>query len=115
MGTEINGLRETTRALDETAADLQHLDNDRVAAAAADVMRGFMPVRTGRARSTVQPVRAEGRALVTAGGPKAPYVPLLRATHPSRFVERTDQVMETRAAQLYEAEWDQIANQNGLT
>jgi hypothetical protein len=103
--------RDTADDLDGGAMDPAYAD---LAREAADTMRGFMPSRTGRARRSVRPERAEGRAVVTAGGPEAPYVPVLRANHPSRFVPRTDAAMEQRTADRLEQEWDHIATRNGL-
>lgn len=103
------------QTLRSAASDLDSMDAyGAIAVEAAGVLRGFMPVDTGRARASVRPARAEGMAVVTAGGPEAPHVPVLRATHPSRFVQRTDAVMEQRAADALEREWDHIAQRNGL-
>jgi len=103
------------RAFRDASQDLASIDYTDVAIEAAGVMRGFMPSDTGRARKSVRPARADGRAVVTAGGPEAPHVPVLRANHPSRFVARTDEVMETRLRDALETEWDQIATRNGLS
>lgn len=107
-----------SQAFKDTAGDLTSGAMDPaftdLAREAAETMRGFMPSRTGRARRSVRPEPADGRAVVTAGGPEAPHVPVLRANHPSRFVPRTDAAMEQRAADRLEQEWDHIASRNGL-
>lgn len=116
MTARVTGADDAKRAFQAASDDLDTMEAYAdIASEAAGVMRGFMPVRTGRARDSVRPARAEGRAVVTAGGPTAPYVPVLRSNHPSRFVQRTDAAMEQRAADRLEAEWDQIATRNGLS
>jgi hypothetical protein len=116
MGVGVSGDSELIAGLRAAAADLQRADLSSVADQAAVVMAGFIPVRTGRARRSIAVVPARGGvAQVTAGGPRAPYVPILRTRHRSRFVERTDAVMESRAAELIEQEWNAIAERHGLT
>jgi len=122
-GIYVEGLRETTRALEAAGAEVADLKEvmGSIATEAAEHMRGVVPVgsrlQAGRAhvRDTIRPNRAKGKAVVTIGGPKAPHAHVLRASHPSRFVEATDAHMEGRAAEMLEAGWNEIAKRNGLS
>jgi hypothetical protein len=110
------GVTDLTTSLRSAADDLVDVELGAVAREAAGVMASLVPVRSGRARASIRTVEgSDGRAVVTIGGPTVPYVPILRATHPSRFVERTDAVMETRAARGLEDGWNTIAERHGLT
>lgn len=122
MGIYVEGLRETTRAMEKAGVDLEELKDvmGMVAAEAADVMKGFIPTRSGKLRDSARGNRAKGAAIVTVGSARLPYAKVIQygwPAHnikPARFVERTDEVMETRAAQLLEDGWEQIAQRNGL-
>lgn len=124
MGIEVDGLKETTKALLAAGAELDDLKDvlGGIATEAADTMRGYVPVgsatpRKGRAhvRDTIRPNRAKGAAIVTIGGAKAPHAQVLRASHPSKFVEKTDTAMEGRAVEMLTEGWEEIAKRNGLT
>lgn len=123
MGIYVEGLRETSNALVKAGADVEDLKDvlGSIATEAADTMRGFVPVgsvlRRGRAhaRDTIRPNRAKGAAIVTIGGAKAPHAQVLRASHPSRFVEKTDAHMEGRAVEILTDGWNEIAKRNGLS
>lgn len=123
MGIHVDGLRETTAALVAAGADVEDLKDvlGSVATEAADTMRGYVPVgsvlrpRRAHARDTIRPNRAKGAAIVTIGGAKAPHAQVLRASHPSKFVEKTDAHMETRAVEILTDGWNEIAKRNGLS
>lgn len=116
IGTHLDGADETAQALAAARDEVAHLDAAAVAQTAADVMRGFIPVRTGAARSTIGvDTSTNGKAVVAFGGSRAPHAFAISRTHPSHFVERTDRVMETRAAELYEDEITDTLTRNGLT
>lgn len=106
---------DASAALDKAAADLADVDMGGITTEAVSAMRRFIPVDKGRARDSIQGSTANGRSVVTVGGPAAPHVPFIAATHPSRFIRRTDEVMERRASELLEEAWDDIAQRNGLT
>ncbi len=122
MGVEVEGLKETTAALLAAGAELDDLKDvlGGIAAEAADTLRGFVPVgsvlQKGRAhaRDTIRGNRAKGAAIVTIGGAKAPHAQVLRASHPSKFVEKTDTAMEGRAVEMLTDGWNEIAKRNGL-
>lgn len=123
MGIHVDGLKETTAALVAAGADVEDLKDvlGSVASEAADTMRGYVPVgsvlqpRRAHVRDTIRPNRAKGAAIVTIGGAKAPHAQVLRASHPSRFVEKTDTHMETRAVEILTDGWNEIAKRNGLS
>jgi hypothetical protein len=122
-GIAVEGLKETSAALLAAGAEVDDLKDvlGAVASEAADTMRGYVPVgstlQRGRAhvRDTIRPNRAKGAAIVTIGGAKAPHAHVLRATHPSKFVEKTDAHMETRAVEILTDGWNEIAKRNGLS
>ena len=121
-GIKVDGLRDTTRAFEKAGVEVDDLKDvlGSIANEAADRMRGFVPVgsrlQRGRAhvRDTIRPNRAKGAAVVTIGGAKAPHAHVLRATHPSKFVERTDAAMTDRAVDMLTEGWNEIAKRNGL-
>jgi cytidylate kinase len=113
MATRVDD--DASSALDKAAADLADIDVGGITTEAVATMRRFIPVDKGRARDSIQGATANGRAVVTVGGPSAPYASVLAATHPSRFVRRTDEVMERRTTELLTEAWDDIAQRNGLT
>lgn len=122
-GIKVDGLRDTTRALEAAGVAVDDLKDvlGSIANEAAEHMRGFVPVgsrlqaRRAHVRDTIRPNRAKGAAVVTIGGAKAPHAHVLRATHPSKFVERTDAAMETRAVDMLTDGWNEIVKRNGLT
>lgn len=115
-GVHVDGLKETFKALEAAGTDVNDLKDvmGGVATAAAEVMRGYIPVAEGKARDSIRPNRAKGKAIVTLGGAKVPHAHVIRHTHPSRFVERTDTAMETRAVALLEEGVNDILTRNGL-
>jgi hypothetical protein len=123
MGVKVEGMRDTVRALEAAGAEVDDLKDvmGSIANAAADYMRGVVPVgsrlQSGRAhvRDTIRPNRAKGAAVVTIGGKKAPHAHVIRASHPSRFVEATDAHMEGRAVEMLTEGWNEIAKRNGLS
>lgn len=122
MGIHVDGLKETSNALVAAGADVEDLKDvlGSIATEAAESMRGYVPVgsttQKGRAhvRDTIRPNRAKGAAIVTIGGAKAPHAQVLRASHPSKFVEKTDAHMEGRAVEMLTEGWNEIAKRNGL-
>lgn len=121
-GVHVEGLRETVRALERAGAEVNDLKDvfGSIASEAAETMRGYVPVgsrlqpRRAHLRDTIRPNRAKGKAVVTLGGPKAPHAHVLRADHPSRFVERTDAHMEERTVAMLEDGLNEITKRNGL-
>lgn len=122
-GIHVEGLRDTTRALEAAGVAVEDLKDvlGSIATAAAEHMRGVVPVgsrlqpRRAHARDTIRPNRAKGAAIVTIGGAKAPHAQVIRATHPSKFVQATDAHMEGRAVEMLTEGWNEIAKRNGLS
>jgi hypothetical protein len=112
----VDGADETARALAKTAVDVKDLPAlAEVASTAADVMRGFIPVWRGDARDTIKGTSTKGEAVVTFGGPRAPHAFAIARNHPSRFVQRTDRLMETRAAEILDDGLTDTFTRNGLS
>lgn len=123
MGVHVEGLRETTRALEQAGVDVDDLKDvmATIASEAAETMARFVPVQSGRLRDSVRGNRAKGKAVVAIGGARVPYAAPInygwrrRNIRPADFIARTDAVMETRAVQLLEDGWNDIAERHGLT
>lgn len=123
MAVYVEGLRETTRAMEKAGIDVEELKDamGAVATEAASTMQGFIPVRSGALRASARGNRAKGKAVVTVGKARVPYAGPIqwgwkkRGIKPARYVERTDAVMDTRAPQLLEAGLDEITRKNGLS
>jgi hypothetical protein len=122
MGVHVAGLREFTRGLEKAGVEVEDLKDvmGGIAAEASRVMQGLVPTRSGRLRDSVRGNRAKGKAIVTFGGARVPYARPIQygwPAHnikPARFIERTDDVMETRAVEMLEDGWAQITERNGL-
>jgi hypothetical protein len=123
MGVHIEGLRETTRALEKAGVEVEDLKDvmGAIATEARDVMTPMLPRRSGTLAGSARPNRAKGKAVVTIGGARVPYAaPIIygwpkRNIRPTLAVPRTDAVMERRAPELLAEGWNTIAEQNGLT
>lgn len=122
-GVYVTGLREISRGFEKAGVDVEELKDvmGTVAAAASDTMQSFVPTRSGALKTSVRGNRAKAKAVVTVGKARTPYAgPIAygwprRNIKPARFIERTDAVMETRAPELLEQGWAEIAQRNGLT
>lgn len=122
-GVYIEGLRETVRALEKAGVDVEEMKDvmGAIADEAAGVMRDFVPRgRTGKLSASTRGNRAKGKALVTVGKARVPYAQPInygwakRNIKPANFTGKTDEVMDTRAADMLAAGWDDIARRNGL-
>lgn len=121
-GIYVQGLRDLTRALERAGVDVEELKDvmGAIATKATNVMQPFIPSRSGALRASARGNRAKGKAVVTIGKARTPYANPIQWGWPSRnikgarFVERTDDVMETIAPQMLEAGWAAIAERHGL-
>lgn len=121
MAIRVEGVEPVVEAL-EGVADAVPDALDTIAAEVADTLRDYAPVGSRRPQrgrvhlvDTIRVANAEGIAAATFGGARAPHAWAVRATHPSRFVERTDRHMADRAAALLEQAIDDTNDRNGLT
>lgn len=122
MAVHIEGLRETTRAMEKAGVEVDDLKDvmGRVAQVAVDVMQPHIPARSGRLRGTARGNRAKGKATVTVGRASVPYaMPIQwgwpeRHIEPAGYVEKTDAVMDDRAPELLAEGWQDIAERNHL-
>lgn len=122
MGVDVAGVREIARGLEAAGVDVAGQDGmGSIATEAGGIVARLVPSRSGRLRASVRTSREKGRSVVTVGNAQVLYAPVIqygwrrRNIRPARFAERTDAVMETRAAQLLEDEWNTIAERHGLT
>lgn len=105
MSVRVVGLRELRRTLRRAQADMADLKtaNAKAAALVAAAARPRSPRKTGRAASTVRGNRAVGRAVVLAGGARAPYVPVIYWGWPARSIPARPWIAET--ARATEPQW----------
>jgi hypothetical protein len=121
-GIYVEGLRETSRALEKAGVDVEDLKDvmGAIATEASNTLAPLLPRHTGRLAGSTRPNRAKGKAVVTIGGARVPYAaPILygwpkRHIRPSVAIPRTDAVMEVRAPEMLEDGWNAIAEKNGL-
>lgn len=122
-GVHIHGLRELVRDMEKAGVDVAELKEPmaKVAAEAADVMQGFIPLgRTGRLRASARGNRAKAKAVVTVGTARVAYAKPIqwgsprRNIKPAAYVEKTDAVMDTRAVDILTEGWEEIARRNNL-
>lgn len=123
-GVFVTGLREITRGMERAGVDVEELKDvmGEVATEAARVMGPFIPRASGDLRGSVRGNRAKGRAIVTIGrgrtlGRAAPIVwgwPKRHIKSPYA-IKKTDEVMETKAPEILERGWNEIAERHGLT
>jgi hypothetical protein len=123
MGIHVEGLRETTRALEKAGVDVDDLKGvmSAIATEARDTLAPMLPRRSGRLAGSARPNRAKGTAVVNIGGARVPYAGAIlygwpkRHIRPSLAIPKTDAVMERRAPELLAEGWNSIAEKNGLT
>lgn len=101
-----DGLPQLLDSIDDAVDDLEHMED--VHRQAADEVLGYVrpPIRTGRLASTV---RAEVDALgfrVTAGGPEAPYGPIVNAR--TKFLDSAAEQAEAEVLDIYTDHVEQL-------
>ncbi|HET6874651.1 MAG TPA: hypothetical protein VFH70_07725 [Acidimicrobiales bacterium] len=122
MAAEVTGLREALKAMQEVGAEVEDLKEvmGDIASTAADVMRPFIPKRSGALANTARGNRAKGKAVVTVGRARVGYAGPInygwraRNIAPADFTGKTDRVMETRAAEMLETGLTKIITEKGL-
>lgn len=122
MGIEVEGLREKVKALEKASVEVDELKDvmASIATEAAQTLASYTPSMSGKLRGTVRGNRAKGSATVTVGRASVPYAgPIIygwphRHIPNSQAVERTDAVMDDRAAELLEDGFNAIIERNGL-
>jgi hypothetical protein len=108
VGVQVEGLRETVRALQRAGIEVQDLKEifGGIAAEGASVAAGFAPRLTGRLAASIRGNRAKNRSVIAAGRARIPYAGPInygwraRGIEPSMFMQRADKVMEPRAVQM---------------
>lgn len=138
-GVYVSGLREVNRSLEKAGVDVAELKTvmGGIAAEATRVMQPFIPAgKTGNLRQSARGNKAKGKAVVTIGKARVPYAGAIQwgwgkqhsnykhgryarkgtrgGYKGAHFIEKTDDVMETRVAQMLEDGWADIAERHGL-
>lgn len=122
MPTHIDGLRQAVKQLEQFGVEVDDLKDtmSAIAAKATDVMRPFIPSRTGKLRGSARGNRAKGKAVVTVGSARVRYGPAInygwpaRNIRPANFTRKTDEVMDDLAPQMLAEGIDQIIEKRGL-
>lgn len=120
---QVDGLRQTVRALEQAGASLNDLKDVMagIAAEARDLAAGFAPVRSGKLRASIRGNRAKGKAVVNAGSARVRYAGPInygwpkRGIRPNGFLQRVDPIMKTRAPELLEKGIAEILQKLDLT
>ncbi len=123
MGVHVDGLKQLTAGMEAAGADVEELKDvmGAVAAEAAHTMQPFIPHRSGKLRASARGNRAKGKAYVTVGKASVPYARVIQYGWPARgitaahYVEKTDNVMDTKVPQMLEDGWSAILERHGLT
>lgn len=122
VSMRVDGLRETTRALAQASAALTDLDpiTATIAGHGADVGRPLTPRRSGVLAATAGAEHDHTRAVVSWGGPRAPYAgPVLggwprRHIRPATTLTRTTTALEQDAPRLLEDGLAEALHRTGL-
>lgn len=123
VGFQVEGLNEFVRDVQKIGVEVDDL-KDAFAAIAdqgAQLASSFAPSLTGRLAADIRGNRAKSKAVITAGRSSIPYAGAInygwpkRGIAPANFMQRADQVMQTRALQMLEDEINQKIREKGLT
>lgn len=121
-GFHVVGLREVVRDLQAFGVEVDDLKDafGGISQEGATVMRGFVPVRSGRLAGTVRGNRAKSKAVVTVGRANVPYAGpqnygwKRRNIAAQGFLAATDAQMEPRALRRLESAVDDVITKRGL-
>lgn len=122
MPTHIEGLRQAVKQLEQFGVEVGDLKDvmSAIATKATEVMRPFIPSRTGKLRGSARGNRAKGKAVVSIGTARIRYGPVInygwaaRHIRPANFTRKTDEVMEDLAPQMLAEGIDQLIEKRGL-
>jgi hypothetical protein len=122
VGVQVEGLRETVRALQRAGIEVQDLKEvfGGIAAEGASVAAGFAPRLTGRLAASIRGNRAKNRSVIAAGRARIPYAGPInygwraRGIEPSMFMQRADRVIAPRAVQMLDEGLTALIEKVGL-
>ena len=123
MPVAVDGLRSLNRDLLKVGVDVEDLKDvyAEIASEGAEVAARFAPAKTGALKATVRGNRAKGKAVVTVGRAKVRYAGPINYGWPRRnikgaqFLAKTDEVMATKAPEMFEEGITRIFEKNGFT
>lgn len=92
---KVVGLRKTVRALEKAGADTQDM-RELMHSIGNIVVKGANPPQlTGRLGNTIRAGRGKTKAVVRAGGARAPYAGVIEYGWPARNIEATHYLTES--------------------
>jgi hypothetical protein len=121
-GVRITGLRETIRGLEKMGVAVDDLKDAfaPIAAEGSRIAAGFVQSRSGRLAASLRGNRAKNRAVITAGGARARYAGpqnygwRRRGIEPQGFMQKADEVLQTRSRVLLEDALNGAIRRSGL-
>lgn len=121
-GVQVNGLNQLVRDLLALGLDVQDLKQafGKIANKAATAAQSFVPVRTGKLRSTIKPVIRKNYAGVKAGDRRHAYARVINYGYPKRnikaahFLQKADDAVKATVVNELEAEIASIIAAKGL-
>lgn len=121
-GVRITGLREVVRGLEKMGVEVDDLKDAfaPIAAEGAEIAAGFVHSRSGRLAGSLRGNRAKNRAVITAGGARARHAGpqnygwRRRNIEPQGFMQKADQVLQTRSRVLLEDALNSAIRRSGL-
>lgn len=121
-GVRITGLREVVRGLEKMGVEVDDLKDAfaPIAAEGAEIAAGFVQSRSGKLAGSLRGNRAKNRAVITAGGARARYAGpqnygwRRRNIEPQGFMQKADQVLQTRSRVLLEDALNSAIRRSGL-
>lgn len=121
-GVRVAGLRELVRDLEALGVQVADLKDafGSIARQAAELASSFAPHRTGRLAASIRGSRAKNKAVVRAGGTRAPYAGAVnygwaaRGIKPAGFMQKADRAMRPRVQHELQAAIDRLITNKGL-
>lgn len=118
----VEGLSVLVRQLESLGVSVADLKDTmgQISVEAAELARGFAPVRSGALRASIRGNRAKGRATVTAGNRRVVYASVIEWGWPARhitpagYMQRTQNVIGSRAPVTLQKGIDRLIRQAGL-
>jgi hypothetical protein len=94
VSVRTTGLAKTARALEKAGADSTDMKQLMFDIGMLIVRASLPPVLSGRLKSTIRAGRGKTKAVVRAGGAKAPYAPVIHYGYRARNIEPQPYLLE---------------------